>query len=229
MPLTIKSISDITDENLKQCSATVITDFISSEFRNNDEKWKAEQAKLDNQLAEASKNYEKLSQEHAQVQESLKAIQATVEALNAEKVAREEVERFNARMGSVTEAFELDDEARAAVVDEIKALASDEAFEKWMTKANVLLKAFSKKNKNLKNGEKSGEHCDPDKGPAEDPNFTKDKSKASESNASVVEDAINNAEPEKANIPNTSTPTQSMKEKYQNAFAMNAFDIKFKR
>jgi hypothetical protein len=214
--MKITSIKDITDENLKQVNASAISDFISSEFVAKDKEWQAEKSKLDNQLAEAEANHKKLLDEHTKIQESLKQLQATVEQFNKEKAEREAVEKFNARMSEVTEAYELDDEVRATIVEEVKAIASDEDFGKWKKKASVLLKGFAKKappfgkEGEKKEGEKSEEGC-----------------KCKEKHSGACK-ALDNAKKEKGALPNSSSASEpTLKEKYNGAFAKENFVIKF--
>ena len=212
--MKITSIKDITDENLKEAKASAITDFIASELSTKSKEWEQEKNSLDTKLSKASEDYEKLNKDYSKIQEDLKTVLATVESLNAEKKAREEVEVFNNRMNSIAEAFEFDDEARQALVDEIKAIASDEAFAKWMKKANVLYKGFTKKK-------------DADKKAAKE---TEKETKATEASASVVDEVLDKAKQEKPVIPNgsaTEQPTLKDKAKLAFASAEAAFDIKY--
>jgi hypothetical protein len=51
---------------------------------------------------------------------------------------------FQARMTAVADTFDLDDEVRADVTEEVKACADDAAFAKWMTKAKKTMKGWLK-------------------------------------------------------------------------------------
>jgi hypothetical protein len=212
--LKINSIADLTDESLKQTTASAVTEFISSELVSKSKEWEAEKNKLTNSLAEAQKSAKDALDEYTKIQQTLKTLEATVETLNKEKAEREQVEKFNTRMNEVSVAYELDDEVRAAIVDEIKALASDEDFDKWKKKASVLLKAFAKKVK----PESEKKHiCDK----CEKEHEGECETKASTEKENVVEAALDNAQKEKGGLPNSSTSDKkSLKETFASAFTL---------
>lgn len=211
--MKITSIKDLTDETLKECTASAVSEFIAAELKKGSDAWLEEKNKLTTQLSQATENTQKLQSDHTALQEQMKQLKATVDTLNAEKAEREQVEKFNTRMATVAEQYEFDDEVRAAIVEEIKALASDEDFNKWQAKAKVLLKGFAKKKEEKK------EDCKDDKAKckAEDA-----EAKAKEAVASAVE----NGEKDKGGLPNgTSADKKSLKEVYATAFAMENFVI----
>jgi hypothetical protein len=200
--MKINSIADITDENLKEATASVIAEVISTHLTSKSKEWESEKTKLESEASKAAEDYTKLKEEYEKVTKSLESVQATINALNAEKEEREKVEKFNVRMSEISEAYNLDDEVRAALVEEIKSLASDEDFTKWKKRASVLLKGFAKTKEIVKETEK-------------------------ESTASVVDEALDKANKEKGGLPNSAeTKQQTLKEKYQSAFAKEGFDIK---
>lgn len=240
--MKLNSIKDLTDENLKECSASVVSEFIASEIKKGSDEWETKNKALSNQLAEAKSNDEKLKAEQTQLTEQLKQMQATVQSLATDKAEREKVEQFNARMASLAEEYDLDDEARSVIVDEIKALASDEAFTKWQTKAKVLLKGYAKSAKKAKADDMDDSDASKKKAKADDMDDSdaskkkaddkkdekKDdkKAKASEATASVVADAIDNGDKSKNTVVNTATANEpSLKEKYKEAFARENFVI----
>lgn len=219
--MKITSIKDITDETLKECTASSVSDFISTELKKGSDEWETQKNALNTQLAKAQEDSKKLQDEQTKLQEQLKQVLATVETLNTEKLEREKVEKFNSRMSEINEAFELDDEVRAALVEDVKAIASDEDFEKFKAKAKVLLKGFAKKAPPFgkKDGEKEekkedGKDCKEEK--------AKCKANAEEAVASAVE----NGEVSKGGPPNTASASEpTLMEKYKNAFAKENFVI----
>lgn len=208
--MKITSLKDITDETLSQCTASAIAEFIATELKKGSDEWEQQKNALNTQLAQAQTDSQKLQTEQAKLQEQLQKVLATVETLTAEKTERENVDKFNSRMSTIVAEYELDDEVRAAIVEEVKALASDEDFAKWQNKAKVLLKGFAKKK------------CD-DKKKEE----KKEKEEKGEAKASVVvNDAIDNGKKEGADIPNgTSATSPSLAEKYAAAFTKENFVI----
>ena len=199
--MKITSLKDITNENLKVIEASVISDFITSEFNSKSKEWEAEKSSLATQLSKAQEEAKRIADEQKKSADTIKNLEASVNALNTEKAEREKVDKFNQRMNEVSQAYDFDKEVQEAVVEEIKSLSSDEEFAKWQKKASLLLKGFAKKK------------------------VKADESKAQESKASI-EDAIDKGTKDKQTTPNSSTTTQSLKEKYANAFAKENITIK---
>lgn len=219
--MEIKSIKDITDENLKQCSASVVAEFISSELKKGNDEWLKDKTAISKQLEDAKASEKKTQEDYSKVQEELKTVKAAVETLQAEKAEQLKVEKFNARMTEMAEAFEFDDEARATITEDIKALASDEDFKKYFAKAKVLFKAFAKKCKPVDTAtpdQKAKADDDMDDSEAK-------KKKAKETAASVIANAVDNAKLNGSVIATSGTDNKTMKEKYSTAFALNNFVI----
>ncbi len=215
--MKLTSLKDLTDETLKECSASTVADFIASELKKGNDTWVEEKNKLNTQLSQATENAQKIQAEHDKLQEQMKQLQATVDTLNTEKAEREKVEKFNSRMSTIAEQYEFDDEVRAAIVEEVKALASDEDFAKWQSKAKVLLKGFAKKKEEKKEEKKEDKKadCKASEGNPED--------KAKEAVAS----AVANGDKENGGLPNGSTAEKkSLKEVYATAFSKENFEIR---
>lgn len=229
--MKITSIKDLTDENMKECTASAISQFISDELTKGSAQWEKEKNSLNTQLAEAQTNAQKIQADHLKLQEQMKQVQATIDTLNTEKAEREKVEKFNVRMASINEEYELDDEVRAALVEDIKAIASDEEFTKWQTKAKVLLKGFAKKkmppkDDNDKDKDKDGD-CKGKKSKADDEDAQAAAAKAAAEAQAAIDKAIDNGDKSKGGLPNGSAANpQSLKEKYAAAFAKENFEIK---
>ncbi len=98
--MKITSITDITDENLKQCTASSVTEFIQSELKKASESYVAEkqqQATANTKLQETTENLNK----------SVKEMKASLDALQKEKADRDKVDSFNAHMSEVCASYEL--------------------------------------------------------------------------------------------------------------------------
>jgi hypothetical protein len=155
--MKIASLKDITDENLKQASAAEISTLIAEELRKASEVWEAEKKESSAQLSAAVKSAEDAHKEIESFKEQVKKNEAALAELVKEKEDRARVDAFNVRMAAVSEKFDLDDEAKAAIVEEIKVIDSEESFAAWMKKASILLKGFAKKMPfPPKKGEKGG-------------------------------------------------------------------------
>lgn len=228
--IMFKTIKDITDESLKQATASAVTEFIAAELKKGSDDFETQKNALNTKLAKAEEEGKKAN-------EALAELKKQVEALSKEKADREAVEKFNARMSEVVASFELDDEVRALVASELKAIASDEDYAKWLSKSKVLLKGFAKKAKDDKKDDKKKDDDKDDakaaksKADMEDGDgdeAKKKKAKASEATASqVVNDAIDNAKKDEGKtLPNGSTAAApTMREKYAQAFAKDNFVI----
>lgn len=212
--IMFNSIKDITDENLKVATASSIAELVSSEIKKGNDSWLNEKNVLINEKAEVQKQLASASAEASQQKETLKQLQAQVEALAQEKANREAVEKFNERMGQVTEAYEFDSEQSEVIASEIKSLKSDEEFTAWETKAKKMFKPFQK-------GGKKDDKTDDKKDGKDD----KKDANASVATASVVDTAIDNAKKDGAVVNSTAAATPTLKEKYAQAFAMENFVV----
>ena len=208
--MKIENINQITDELLKQVTASSVTEFIAEEIRKANETFIAEKAEKDNALKTAQEKYEALSTESVKVKEELDKVKAALSKLEEDKLAKEKEEIFNVRMAALDEEYDLSEEDRQVLAVDIKDFNED-SFASYMKKMSVLMKEKKKKNKLAKEEVKSSEV----------------KNEVSASATEVVEEVIETSKLEKASIPNSSTPNEaSMKEKYSKAFGLEGFDIK---
>jgi hypothetical protein len=198
--MKITSVKDITDESLKQTTASAIAEFIQSELTKKSGEWEIEKGSLNKQLTDSKATSDQLTEKQKELEKQIVNLTAAVDTFNKEKADREKVEKFNVRMGEVSETYNLDDEVRAAIAEELKALASDEDYDKWKKKAGILLKGFAKK---------------------------KDEGKKTDQTTASVDDAIDKGKQDKGGPPNSSTANEpTLKEKFKAAFAKENFVIK---
>lgn len=227
--MKLNSIADITDENLKQCTASVVTEFIKSELQKASDGFVFEKQ----QQAEAN---EKLKNSIAPLTKTVEEMQATIANFKKEQEARAALDTFNARMSEVCASYKLPDEVAKFVADDLKACSTEEAYASWKAKAAILLKPYSKasdmgddeaeaKAKKEKADKEKADKDAADKKAADDK--AANDAKAKEAIASVVDNAIDNAEKEKGGLPNSSaSAAKGLKEKYATAFAEENFIIK---
>jgi len=239
--MKITSIADITDETLKQCTASVVTEFIQSELKKASDVFVADKS---NQATAA----QKLQDTTTALNTKLDEMKASLEALAKEKAEREKVDAFNTRMSEVVASYELPEDVTKIVVDDLKNLASAEAYASWKVKAETLLKPFSKAEAKVKADKKKQDDdaaeqkkqeeakaaaakqakADEDGDSAEaKAKKAKEAKAATEAIAAVVENAIDNADKNKGGLPNSSSAVaQTLKEKFATAFASENFVIK---
>jgi hypothetical protein len=218
--MPINTIEDITDENLKTAFASNISlaseiaKVISDAIKKGNENFLKEKESFANKEQDFSLKMEASNKK-------IEQLETSVTALAKEKAEREAVEKFNVRMASITEAFDLDTDAQSALAEDVKAIASDEDFSKYEKKAKIFLKGFAKKTKVDKKAD--------DKDPVDMKKDDKsdDKKDDKKSDASVVNEAIDNATKEKVSIANTiDTKQPSLTEKYKPAFVFENFIVK---
>ena len=226
--MEIKSVADITDENLKQIEASAISDFIEQELEKASEQYIEEKNKLDNAIKVAKEENEKLSQEHEVIKKDLESVQSSLDALEEEKKDRERQEKFNERMASFDEKYELCDDEKEIVAKDI-AILDEEAFSAYVEKMSVLLKNKERTSEESTEVEAKVEEAVASEAKEE----TKEESKEEkvEENASeaeeIVEDAIDKADENAETIPaTTSAEAQTLYEKYKDAFNESNFEIK---
>lgn len=211
--MKIENINQITDELLKQVTASSVTEFIAQEIKKASESFVAERAEKEGAIKTAQEKYEALSNESLKVKEELDKVKEALSKMEQEKAAKEKEEAFNSRMTALDQEYDLSDEDRQVLASDIKDL-NEEAFAAYMKKMAILMKEKNKKNKKVKE-EKDAK--------ASEVVVNETSASATE----VVEEVIETSKLEKASIPNSSTTTEaSMKEKYSKAFGFEGFEIK---
>ena len=227
--MEIKSVADITDENLKQIEASAISDFIEQELQKASEQYLEDKNKLDDALKTAKEENEKLSQEHETIKKDLESVQSSLDTLEEEKKDRERQEKFNERMASFDEKYELSDSEKEIVAKDI-AILDEEAFSAYTEKMSVLLKDKERTSEEPNEVEAKTEEAvasevkEEAKEEAQEEKLEENASEVEE----IVEDAIDKADEQDAEtIPaTTSAEAQTLYEKYKDAFNESNFEIK---
>ena len=218
--MKIENINQITDELLKQVTASSLTDFIQDELKKASETFVAEKNEKDSAIKADQEKYEALYTESEKVKEELEKIKASLAKLEEEKVAKAKEEAFSLRMASFDEEYDLNDEDRQVLATDIKDL-NDETFAAYKNKMAVLMKEKNKAAKKAKEEEMK-------KAKASEIKEEVVASASSEQSATeVVDEVLDNSNVEKNSIPNsTATADVSLREKYSKAFGLEGFDIK---
>lgn len=214
--MKISTITDLTDESVKQCVASDLREFIETELKKKSEEWVKEKTEKDRLIQEANQKFESISAEHKTTQETLKTIQAELQKLKDEKEAQAKQEKFNQRMASIDETYELDNDSKAVIAKQIKDL-SDEDYAEYEKSLAALMKDKKKMDPAKKK--------EMEKKMAEE-KMMKEEKKEKESTASVVDKALETADKDKIKTPNAAEPgTESLKDKFNKAFADDQFEI----
>ena len=235
--MKITSLNDITNESLKTMEASMISDFIQSELKKKCEEYETEQSKIQTHLEESKKDLETVSSENNTLKSELEDLKSKVGEMETQQAAQATEAAFNERMASLDEEYELDDDTRKVIVEQLKAMPveeEDETYSKWQATTKVLLKRNSKefiaKQEKISATEEAKEIEVKEETKTETvKEEVKEEASASTSEAdTVVEEAIENAEKETEEIPNTSSASEpTTLEKYQAAFNLDQFEIKY--
>jgi hypothetical protein len=239
--MQIKDIKDINDESLKQISASAITKFIEEKLAATSEDWKK---KVDEKETAAST----LSAEIATVKAELETIKTEkddlgkkLSDLESAALAKEADEAFQNRMTLIDDKFELSDEDRQFVVEEVKACASAEDFDKWMNKFSVLAKEKSKeviaakakeledlrKNISVVKASEEGEtktEVKTEEVKTEEKVAEKTEEKVAEKVAEVISEAK-----VKTEIPNSQAAQESLKDRMAKAFSGDNVKVSYRK
>ena len=208
--MKLNSVKDITDENLKELEASVISDFIENELKKASEEFNVKQNATQTALNEANEKYEaleaqlkELTEEKSTLNESLDSIKKDYEGLMAAKAEKEKQELFDQRMASFDEEYDLTDEHRSVIAKQIADL-DEESFATIRESLSVLLKDRVRVEEEAKE---------------EAPEKEEEVVASAVDNAKVVEDAAASTDP-------ATTQNQTVREKYASAFSFDQFITK---
>lgn len=146
--MKIKIVSDITDEVLTKAEvkASEIHTFISEELAKKSEEYVSQLSAKDAELKTVAEAQKAVEVSLEATNKNLEAAAKELEALKAERESEKAVAAFNARMLSLDEEFELNDEDRKIVAAQIKDLDEDK-FVSWKGQFEVLAKEKNKAHK----------------------------------------------------------------------------------
>lgn len=235
--MKITSLKDITDESLKTMEASVVSEFIESELKKKCDEYETEKGQLEASLEESKKDLETLSTENDTLKTDFESLKSKVEEMQEERAAQLAEAKFNERMASFDEEYTLDDDTRKVIAEQLKAMPTndeDESYSSWVENSKVLLKRHSKefiteqeKISAAAEAKEEGKE-EPQAEVAEKVTEAKEEAIASTEVEDVVDEVIENAEEVKEEIPNTTEASEpSVTEKYQKAFDLEQFEIKY--
>jgi hypothetical protein len=206
--MKINAISDITDESLKQVSASVISDFISEEIKKASDQFEIEKNQSQEAIKASIEKADSLTKELEALKAEYEKVNQVLAEIQKENEAKAKQELFNQRMAGFDGEFELSSEEREIIAGDISEMGED-AFAAYKKKMGVLLKG---------------------KKPAPVAQEVSEKGKVMASaNASevsdAVENAIDNAVVNDNAIPNSSQASESLVDKYKKAFSVEGFEV----
>lgn len=190
--MKITNLKDITEDSLKQVTASEISEFINNELKVANEAYVKEKTATQDALNKAQKDNEILLAETKANKEVADALAKKIEALEKEAKAREIQAQFTTRMSFINTKWNLDEDMSKVVASEIGQM-TDEAFEKYSKNLTVMLKGKEKTAVAIASTEVAPEV--------------------------VIEAAIKNGTVDKQTVPNTNTSTPSEYERFKTAFS----------
>tara|TARA_R110000751_G_scaffold106401_2_gene202413 strand:- start:7872 stop:9416 length:1545 start_codon:yes stop_codon:yes gene_type:complete len=227
--MEINSIKDITDETLKEVSASSVAEFIQSELEKASEEYAAQKTALEDAVKAGAEENVRLQKEQEEMKEDFHKVKTTLDSLEAEKIEREKLDKFNERMSVLDDEYLLEDEERKVIASDIKEM-DEENFSTYAEKLAVLLKSKSKaavaERKEQEEAIASTEEAKVEEPQAE----AKEEAASSEETTSeeqIVEEIVDQAEEQKEEIPLTTQAEEpTLHDKYKGAFNIDNFDIK---
>ena len=196
-------IQDITDETLKEATASSVVEFVETELKAASEKYAKEKLEKESVASELQKKHDELVKNQEQLVKDLEILKANLQKLEQEKLARETQATFNTRMASFEDKYTLTEDELSVVGSQIKDL-NDEQYKKTEASLSILLKGKSK-------------------------STIKQEVVASETTKTetqVVDKALDGAQKTSKEIAATSSvQTPTLKEKYAKAFSQDQFVI----
>jgi DNA repair exonuclease SbcCD ATPase subunit len=203
------------EKKISQEAAANMTATFTEAIKKKDEEYK-------NELASAKDAAENALKERAELKASMEEVQKqlteALQRLNEYEVtqkAQQALATFNSRMEEIDSMFELDDEDRQVLAEDIKNLTDDESFASFKNKLSVI---WRNKNKEVKTEQEKEIQAKID---AEVEKRISAMNKSSASTSSV-EDILDKAKASNATLPNnnhsSSKPSQSLFEKFSEAF-----------
>jgi hypothetical protein len=223
--MLIKSIQDLNDDSLKQICATDIRALFEEEIKKASEKFAEEQSAKDSVIAESEKTKAELESQLEELKQVGEQLKAELEKIKIEAEAREIEETFQNRMTTLDEEFDLNDEERQVIGEQIKNLDTD-SFEKWYKAFNVFAKGKNKKimmekksaDEKMKE-EKEGRASSEKKESAEV--IASEQEKKEQEAAFVLE----KVEAEEVALPNGAVAEDTLRQKFAKAFNSDTIKI----
>jgi len=213
--MKIESLKDISDENLKELSASSISDFIEDELQKASEEYIAQKQEVENNLKAAQEEIESLKNNTEESKKTFEAVQAELEEIKKEVAAKEAEERFVTRMTTFDDTYVLTDEDREIIAHDIKDM-NDEDFETYSKKMSILLNA-----KDRESLEKAEAEAAQVAKASEEPEAKASEEPEPKPAEEVVDEALDSSEAEASEVPVSSeTEEANTYDKYKDAFSV---------
>ena len=142
---TISELKELLNEKKFSKEAVAsMTDTFAQAIKDRDEKYRADLEAEKSEKASIAKEYDDLKSSVAELEEKLGSANERISVFENEKKAEEAVARFNERMDSLDQSYDLDDQDREFLAKELKAIDGEEEFSSFASKLEVLWKHKNK-------------------------------------------------------------------------------------
>jgi hypothetical protein len=203
-----------------------MTNTFAEAIKQKDVEYRASLTKAEEEAAAAIQEREELKASVEKLQAQIGEASQRISEFENFKKQEEAVARFNARMEAIDNSYDLDDEDRKVLVDDLKSLdSSEEAFASYQGKLSIMWKH---KNKEVR---ASYEKDIQERIDAEVAKKLASVSTASEvkTDKELAEEALEKAQASESTLPNSneesSKETQSLREKFASAFSRKNITI----
>ena len=219
---TIAELQAVKQEELKDvefCVASLSED-ISKAIKEANEKWTTQVAEKETVAVKAKEEAEAAKLQVQEVSKKVTELETKLQEAQAKETAKAKDEIFQVRMGAIDEKFELNDEQRKVVVAEIKDL-DDAGYEVWNKKFELFAAKKTDKKKKMEDEDCEDGKCGTCAKCASDKKAKK-TAKAElteEDKAKAAQEALDNAEAEKAKKVATASATAKAN-KYEGLFKL---------
>lgn len=146
MKIELKTLQDVTakwDELVKNEAAASIQsvgEFIEAEIAKKSADYGKELQAKEDAIKNAQASYEEALNKIKDLENCVSEVNKKLKEISDTKQAADLEASFNSRMAEIDDTFDLDDESRAMLADEVKTCADDEGYASWMDKKKKLLK-----------------------------------------------------------------------------------------
>ena len=148
-PMKIEKIEDIAAKwaelQKNESAASIVTEFITQKLIEKSKEFAAEVKTKDDLVQTVEANKADALKKVSELQASISALTKELSDIRAAQASAELQEKFSSRMSLLDDEFELDDEDRALLADEVKSIDSDESFAKYVGKQKKLMAGKKKK------------------------------------------------------------------------------------
>jgi len=142
---TISELKELLNEKKFNKEAVAsMTDTFAQAIKERDEQYRKDIEEAKSAKESAVKEHEELKSSVAELEEKLGAANERISAFENDKKAEEAVARFNERMDELDQKFELDDQDREFLANELKEVGDEEAYASFAGKLEVLWKHKNK-------------------------------------------------------------------------------------